>query len=493
MVSFNGRKKLLLQMQWCFNTVLVLFVLFCASSSAFAACHTVTPSGSGSQTGADWNNAYAGIPATLTRGDIYYLADGSYPAYTFSEGASGTTTVELRKAQSYDNCTATGWSTGAMGSAQAKFSGNPAIRVNGPYFTMNGNGNSTASGCGGAPGTSVTSEPPTPSDCGISLAGSGGTTSGALNVISLGSSNAKFNYVELVASGTNNIGGSGSLEVFGAGSGGYLTITHMYARNSGCVYVQDIGTNSLIDHSYFWGTEVYGAPGSEACHGQAEFESGGTNNGVRSDNVYRDITGTAVWTFAAGAGTNNNWQFYNNVVFFSSPQNSFGGLTDAVLDCINSGVECTNFTFVQNTISNCLANGVFGAVSCGIMFENGNGSYIAENNLWYSNPSGRISFCCSGTSITEDYNSFLNNSASPGSGAHDVNVASGAPDPFANWQGSNFNLTSDNADWNSRLALGSPYTTDVNGTTFTSDRGAYQSTVAGSAPAPPTGLSAVVQ
>ncbi len=65
MVSSKGRKTLRLQMQWSVNTVLVVFfVLFClASSSAFATCHTVTPAGSGTKTGADWNNAFAGFRA----------------------------------------------------------------------------------------------------------------------------------------------------------------------------------------------------------------------------------------------------------------------------------------------------------------------------------------------------------------------------------------------------------------------------------------------
>jgi hypothetical protein len=488
MVSSNERKFLPSQAQWFLNAVLVVLALFLSSSSlAFAACHTVAPSGSGSKTGADWNNAYAGIPSTLVRGDVYYLADGSYPAYTFSSGGSGTTAIEIRKAQSYDNCTSTGWNTSTMGSSQARFVGDPALSVTGPYFTMNGNGKTTAAGCGGGPGTTVISEPPTPSDCGIALVGSGNQNGGATNIVNIRSSNLTLNYIELVGSGNN----ANDLEIFGAGGGGYLTITHMYGRNSGCVYVQDVGTNSTIDHSYFWGTEVYGAPGG--CHGQAEFENGGTNNGVRSNNVYRDITGTAVWTFAAGAGTNNNWQFYNNVVFFSSPKNSFGGLSDAVLDCINSGVMCTNFTFVQNTIVNCLADGVWGAIPCGIQFENGNGSFVAENNVWYSNPSGRISFCCSGTSITENYNSFINNGVSPGSGSHDVNVASGAPNLFVNWQGGNFTLAVDNSDWNNRLALSSPFNMDAAGNPFSSDRGAYQFGGGSGAPAPPTGLAASVQ
>lgn len=494
MVSSNRRRILSWQVQRRLNATLVLFfVLFClGSSSAFAACHAVTPSGSGSRTGADWSDSFAGIPSTLTRGDIYYFADGNYGTYTFSQADSGTTTIEFRKAQSYDDgssCSpsiAAGWNTSTMGSSQAVFAGTgSALTISADYFTMNGNGTSTASGCGGAPGSTVAAEPPTPSDCGFRLQGTGGTSSGSTNVVWMGfnSSHQTFEYIELLASGTN----PSDLEMFA--SNGNFTLTHSYEHNSGCVYLQDLGSNTLVDHSYFWGTEVYGSPGG-VCHGQAEYETGGNNNGVRSNNVYRDITGTAVWTFGQG-GQNDNWKFYNNVIFFSSPQLSFGGLSDATWDCINGNL-CTNFTIVQNTIVNCLANGVFGS-SCGIGWgdSSSGGSFVAENNLWYSNP-GAVGITTNGTTVTEDYNSFLN-SPTPGTGAHDVKVASGAPNPFADWQNSNFNLTSENADWNNRLALSSTYNTDAAGTTFATDRGAYQSTVAGSAPAPPTGLTVVVE
>ena len=61
MVSSNPSKTSSSQVQRCLSAVLVLFfVLFClGGSSAFAACHAVTPSGSGSKTGSDWNDAYA--------------------------------------------------------------------------------------------------------------------------------------------------------------------------------------------------------------------------------------------------------------------------------------------------------------------------------------------------------------------------------------------------------------------------------------------------
>ena len=504
MVSSKGRKTLPLQMQWCLNTALIVFVLFClASSSAFAACHAVSVSGAGSANGTSWSNAYAGIPGTLMRGDTYYFADGKYGAYTFSQADSGTTVITFQKAQSYnygrtsDGCSndiSAGWNASTMGAAQAIFtSTGRAFSVTADYLTVNGNGTTTGPLCGGSPGSTVTAEPATPSDCGFSFVGAGGTTSGALNLIYFyGATNLTLKYVELIGSGTNNISGSGGFEVFAANNTNYFTLTHAYAHNSGCVYIQDVGSNSFVDHSYFWGTEVYGAPGSSPCHGQAEFEGSSVNNGVRSNNVYRDITGSAVWTFAYPAGVNNNWQFYNNVIYYSSPQNTFGGVTDGILGCFNTGVQCTNFTLLQNTIVNNLTNDAFGGPSfAGIDDENGNGSYIVENNLWYSNPSTNLAFCCSGTTYKEDYNSFLN-SPTPGTGSHDVKVASGAPNPFVNWAGGNFNLASDNANWNGRTSLGSSQTVDVNGNTFTTDRGPYQYNGA-QGPQSPTGLTAVVK
>src|SRR5580698_173786 len=100
--------------------ILIAFIF--SAKSAHAACHAVSPSGSGSKTGADWNNAYAGLPGTLVRGDVYYLADGSYGSMRLSQAVSGTSTIEVRKAQSYDNgstCAssiAAGWNTATMGS-----------------------------------------------------------------------------------------------------------------------------------------------------------------------------------------------------------------------------------------------------------------------------------------------------------------------------------------------------------------------------------------
>jgi hypothetical protein len=469
-----------------------IFIAFIFSAkSAFPACHVVTPSGSGSKTGADWNNAYAGLPSTLTRGDVYYLADGTYGSYTFSTPDSGTTVVEIRKAQTYDNCTSTGWNAATMGSSQASFTGSPALSLNSDYFILNGNGTYTGAGCGNAPGSTVTSEPPTPSDCGIRLAGSGNTTSGALNVVACCGLHNTLEYVELVSSGTNNISGNGSLAIF-AGisdqSSTFFTIRHMYARNEGCVYIQDIGSDTVVDHSYFWGTEVYGAPGGSACHGQSEY-SVNSSRGIRSYNVQRDITGTAVWTFGTG-GTFSNWQIYGNIIFMSSPTASWAPfLANGVIACINAIAGpslCQNLGFYDNTVI------APGNTQNGILSENSPSSYVVRNNLWYNSPVSTQLFYGAGFSGTQDHNSYLVGGTSCPSGT--ANVCNNAStNPFVNWSAGNFNLASDGANWNNRLSLGAPYDTDAAGNAFTTDRGAHQYSGSVAQVQPPTALRATVQ
>jgi hypothetical protein len=516
--------------------------------SAQVTCYAVTPSTSGSGTGASWTNAHGGLP-TETRGVRYYLADGAYSTTSFSVAASGTTTIEIRKAQAYDygrssdgcsNDISAGWNASTMGASQATFGASNYSTFSTAYWVINGNGTSTLPGCGGGGALTASynwmTEPPTPSDCGISFLH---TNNDAIYIESGG--NDVFEYVEIIGNQVN-----ANQEVFG---GSNDTFSHMYMRNSGCVFVQDLGSGDTIDHSYFWGTEVNGGA---ACHGQAEFEIGGTNNGIRSNNIYRDITGTAIWTFAASVGTNNNWTFYNNIVWYSpsgavtttngssgscpsncvtlsgtaTAENSFiltsgmsiylgslassttaytvgtvyspsllsvttapgsqstnyfsvpfGGTSDAALDCINGNL-CTNFTYVQNTVINCINAGAFGA-KCGEAFSDGASgcSLVKENNFYFDNPQGMAFASCASMTLTEDYNSYINTS-NFGSGSHDTAVSSGAANPFVNWPQNNFALTTDSSNFNNRVSLSTP-TVDIFGNVFSTDRGAVQFEAAG--------------
>ncbi len=59
--------------------------------------------------GSDWINAYTSLPAYLTRGHTYYVADGSYGTYTFDDADSGTTYIYIKKATAADHGTETEW------------------------------------------------------------------------------------------------------------------------------------------------------------------------------------------------------------------------------------------------------------------------------------------------------------------------------------------------------------------------------------------------
>jgi hypothetical protein len=291
---------------------------------------------------------------------------------------------------------------------------------------------------------------------------------------------AIFSYVEFAAPGDNT---NDQHEIFGPGTGP-TSYSHIYAHNAGCVYFQDGGDTRTISNSYFWGTETNGAGGG--CHGQFSFEDGSTSNGTEFNNVYRDITGTAIWTFANSSTTHNNWVFYDNVIYNSSPPASWSPyLSDGLIACINAGTSCTNFLFYQNTIVNLPITS-----SAGINNEN-TGSYTVRNNLWYQDAFGVGFLPGTGGTFTQDHNSFLNSTSSCPSGTANI-CDNAASNPFTNWPGGVFTLASDASDWNNRISLSPPYNTDAAGNPFTSDRGAYQF-VQSLQLQPPTNLQATSQ
>src|SRR5688572_24108169 len=94
----------------------------------------------GTGTGDDWTNAYTALPANLTRGDTYYIADGTYAAYTFDDANSGTTRIVVKKATESDHGPSTGWLS-AYGDGQAVWGSivfGGASANTGGYITFDG-------------------------------------------------------------------------------------------------------------------------------------------------------------------------------------------------------------------------------------------------------------------------------------------------------------------------------------------------------------------
>jgi hypothetical protein len=451
-----------------------IFIAFIFSAKgAYAACHTVTPSGSGSQTGADWNNAYAGLPTSLTRGDIYYLADGSYSSYSFTTPASGTTTVEIRKAQSYDNCTSTGWNTATMGAAQAVFATYQQLSISSPYLILNGNSQQTGAGCGGSPGSTQNSAPTNPADCGIKVDDTGcpGTCE---DPIGLSASNVILEGIEF--SGIGNATKENYI-IFVSGSNNL--ITHMYMHNAGAVMIlyQPGSDNNVDSYNYLWGLEQ--TLGSDPNHGQFIQVNGGMTNLLESHSVFRDGAGTAAFS-TVGSGPITGWVIWDNVFLYTPGFSPSYPYSDGLVSCITDA--CT-LLFYDNT-----EVGVTG--NTGINNEASGGNVTVTDNIYYD---GHMPSYGGGQPITNSYNSFLSSGSSCPSGTGNVCNAT-SPNPLVNWTANNFILASDGANWNDRISLSAPYNTDAAGNAFTTDRGAYQYDGSQSAaPTPPTGLSATVQ
>ena len=57
----------------------------------------VTPTGAGARNGADWGNAYAGLPTSLVAGATYHLAPGSYPKLTVTSSGTAAAPITIRR------------------------------------------------------------------------------------------------------------------------------------------------------------------------------------------------------------------------------------------------------------------------------------------------------------------------------------------------------------------------------------------------------------
>jgi hypothetical protein len=479
----------------------VIFAMLFAGNADAQTCLVVSPSGSGSHTGADWNNALTGLPSTLVRGTVYYLADGNYGQYHFSS-ASGTGWVEVRKAQSYDNCTSTGWNTSTMGSSQAIFTRSnsaTALSITIDQVIINGNGQPSVSasmpggaGCGGGPSdaTNVAAGPVTPSDCGIRAISQCTSTSNnscdAIINMSGSADNVKLLYMEWFGNGNpNSEQYPVRMQVANDNSATRL-IEHVYQHSFGANIIYTFG-HRQVDHSYFWGNQILPSTGN---HGQYSYDGylSPIVGLTEFNNVYRDIQGTAVWGIEDGPQVASDIYLYNNFIISTSPRESWMtlGINNGTLSCLN-GSTCSNVYYVNNTHVN-----TWGARIVPSYQDSGTttSNFNIQNNLWYNmiNSGGPITK----PNGTESNNSFLNSGTGICfSGSSDVCTQTSA-NPFTNSANFDYTLASDAADWNNRMTLGSPYNMDAAGDAFTSDRGAYQFGTTTTQVNPPTGLTAVV-
>ncbi len=105
--------------------------------------HYVNDNAAAGGNGAGWATAWRSLPATLSRGHTYYIADGTYPGYYCNTPQDGVTPIYIKKAVGADHGSGTGWDTPSMGSGQAVFQTQDPYDDNVPTtrtpFTLNAN------------------------------------------------------------------------------------------------------------------------------------------------------------------------------------------------------------------------------------------------------------------------------------------------------------------------------------------------------------------
>ena len=377
--------------------------------------------------GSDWAQALDELPATLVRGDTYWIADGVYAGRTFSTPPSTTMLITIKKATAVDHGTTSGW-LDSYGDGQAAF-GN--IEIESDYWIMDGN--------------SVPNYGFKISSSSIGQLRIGRKAGGGIDHVTIRSVT-----IRCAGSGVQN---SGGISTYWACSD--LTFEHLEVWDAdGDPIATTNLLNSTFDHCYIH-TRSNGGFGS---HGDAWQAYGGSNVTVR--NCRFNWQGQQLFFCPTGGGTwPGRWDVYGNQFY--------GGPT------AGKGIHVQSVNGVTGPIH--IYNNTFNGVNVG-MTLGGNTSGYVRNNI-FNKLGGNVGF---GGTI-HDFNWF-----GPGlSTSGEANAQSGS-DPFVNESGNDYRLRGATSPGS---PLSSTYQRDplgsVRGADGTWDRGAFEFAGAVQPPAQP--------
>ncbi|MBI2676542.1 MAG: right-handed parallel beta-helix repeat-containing protein, partial [Candidatus Yanofskybacteria bacterium] len=397
----------------------------------------------------DWTNACDSLPSTLQRGVTYYIADGSYPGYTFDDPVSGTQTITIKKATAGDHGTNTGWQS-TYGDGQAEFTN--LVFLN-DYFVFDGQ-------IGGGPGAWA-------SGYGFKVASAISSGSGQLVTLGAGADNITMSHVEITA--LNLSDGNKQQGIKGVGGNSNLTFSYLNIHTLfGVPFHIGSWSNVVIEYS-----RVAHNRNTADWHTEGISSIGTNSNITIRYNIWDDIDGTAVIA-GVNSGTSNDWKIYGNIFARSvtpiAYYNESGGTNRQTMN---------NLEFYNNVVTGTSAS------QGGVYIQSGTNNKV-YNNIWYDNNVNALAI-----SGTKNSNYFSKNIRTEGCNpACDKNPEGAAGDssaqitsinPFVNW---NTNMEAASADFrlvgatNAGVSLAAPFNQDALGTIRGADgvwdRGAYE-------------------
>lgn len=439
--------------------ILALFILSVIPGLADAAVHYVRAGASGN--GSDWSNAMGNLPATLVRGDTYYIAAGSYGSQTFNDALAGATYIYIKKATAADHGTATGWNSTYAGTAT--FSN---LKFSKGYYDIDGK-------VGGGPGSWTSGH-----GFKITSAASGtGKLITVDNVTGIRIRHAEIYFNNLVGASTTTA--SGDL-IYAVAGGNDILVQYCWLHDSARTIFYPIKWNNITFE--YNRMERNGVNWSSGNHSEI-FSSRQVSNVTVRYNHILDWKSTGGLMFggvvsSVAKSISQNLYIYGNVFEWTK---NWGNTANngAIGSWSHSWMGIQTARIYNNTFVNITDSNPSDAAS---IFPIGNlTDVIVQNNLFYNaNPRA--------IKGSHNYNWF--NSDSHGETGAQVSTSN----PFMNYSGKDYRLAAPTQNVN---ALASPFNMDMFGAARGKDgiwdRGAYEfgaaTTTVKPVPAVPTSLT----
>lgn len=408
-----------------------LILLFLSCMASLAANHYVRAAASGSADGSDWINAWTNLPASLTRGDTYYIGDGAYQGYTLDDANSGAAVISIKKATQSDHGTETGWDSG-YGDGTAEFVSTLTFSTD--YWLLDGQSRSTWTNGYGFK---------------VSISAGGGKN------ITINGSHTTVRYLDCQGSGPDDVGSPSNDGFYLNNAGLSNTFQYLHVHDQGrAPFIINTQTNCIVEYCFVARNETDAGQHSEGVSSQF------CDGIIFRYNIWEDIEGTGIIV----AGNASGVVMFGNLCYWTTSypnagqagtytsNGSFTSWTDETLN---------NSFFYHNTIILPATGGL--SFTCSNLGAGTNNA--AVNNLYFCNGSigSRLGYAV-GTS-------------------HSYNAYSGSGDWSSGETGVQTNITSSflnasyqlliNTDAGSNL--GATYSVDMNGRTrITWSRGAYE-------------------
>lgn len=446
-----------------YRSLFLLLITLAIPNVVLAANHYVRAGATGASNGDDWTNAYTSLPATLVRGDTYYIADGTYGGYRFDD--PGTSTIYIKKAIGSIHGTDAGWDS-TYGEGRAIFA---KWTFSGTDYVIDGQTGQWA--------------PDLPNYAAHGFKVYTRNTSANQNLIEgiAGSGNVIIRHTEAAYSNTPRTDTWYSSSHIVRGYGGSYEFQYCWFHDAENGIYNGYLTSTTFDHSVIErnGQGQVAMNFSPSEHSEiAAIKGSGVNFTFRHGYIrdWRSTGGIIIFQ------TNATVNIYGNIIsqtgYWSVPgeANDSNGILSA-LSHDTTGMKAYAY------------NNTFANLKYGSAIWSGGVSYAARtatNNIFYN--CNRASSSGAALYGTHDYNWFYNSGTQS-----ETHMQNGSGNPFVDSGRNNYQLMS---PLNAALSLSAEYNKDMLGITRGSDgtwdRGALEFTSGGipakAAPSPPSNL-----